>query len=83
MEPTTRLTYVGTEFDTVSMTMRLPLDKLTELQRRIQETLHTSKTTFRNLQSIIRLLNFASQVVASGKAFIRRLIDATLGVKRP
>ena len=83
MEPTTRLTFLGIEFDTVGMTMRLPQDKLTELQRRIHETLHTSKTTLRDLQSIIGLLNFASQVVASGRAFIRRLIDATIGVKRP
>ena len=83
MEPTTRLTFLGIEFDTVGMTLRLPQDKLTELQRRIQETLHTSKTTLRDLQSIIGLLNFASQVVASGRAFIRRLIDATIGVKRP
>ena len=83
VEPTTRLTFLGIEFDTVGMTMRLPQDKLTELQRRIHETLHTSKTTLRDLQSIIGLLNFASQVVASGRAFIRRLIAATIGVKRP
>ena len=63
--------------------MGLPQDKLTELQRRTQEISHTSKTTFRDLQSIIGLLNFASQVVESDRAFIRRLIDATIGVKRP
>ena len=61
VEHTTRLTFLGIEFDTVGMTMRLPQNKLTELQRRIQETLHTSKTTLRDLQSIIGLLNFASQ----------------------
>ena len=51
VEPTTRLTFLGIEFDTVGMTLRLPQDKLTELQRRIQETLHISKTTLRDLQS--------------------------------
>ena len=61
VEPTTRLTFLGIKFDTVGMTMRLPQDKLTELQRRIHETLHTSKTTLRDLQSIIGLLNFASR----------------------
>ena len=30
VEPTTRLTFLGIEFDTVSMTMRLPQDKLTD-----------------------------------------------------
>ena len=50
VEPTTHLTFLGIEFDTVGMTLRLPQDKLTELQRRIQETLHISKTTLRDLQ---------------------------------
>ena len=51
MEPTTRLTFLRIEFDTVGMALRLPQDKLTELQRRIQETLHISNTTLRDLQS--------------------------------
>ena len=45
MEPTTRLTFLGLEFDTMGMTMRLPHDKMTE---RIQETLHTSKKSLRD-----------------------------------
>lgn len=35
------------------------------------------------LQSLIGLLNFAYKTVAPGRAFCRRLIDATIGIKKP
>ena len=41
------------------------------------------KVTLRELQSLIGLLNFACLVVVPGTAFLRRLINLTIGVKRP
>ena len=41
------------------------------------------KVTLRELQSLIGLLNFACSVVVPGRAFLRRLINLTIGVKRP
>lgn len=41
-----------------------------------------SKLTLKQLQSIIGLLNFACNVVLPGRAFLRRLIDLTIGVKK-
>ena len=43
--------------------------------------MHSKKISLRQLQSLIGLLNFACQVVAPGRAFCRRLIDAS--VKKP
>jgi hypothetical protein len=37
------------------------------------------KMTFREIQSLIGLLNFACCVVVSGRAFLRRLISLTVG----
>lgn len=64
------------------MQMRLPKDKLTDLRTGIQNSLLAKTITLQDLQSIIGFLNFACQVVAPGRAFIRRLIDATKGVKK-
>jgi len=41
------------------------------------------KCSLQELQSIIGLLNFACAVVAPGRAFLRRLIDLTIGLKKP
>ena len=59
----------GIEVDTIAMEMRLPKDKLDKAQEQLQRLRHSKKTTFRILQSIIGLLNFACQVVVPGRAF--------------
>ena len=40
------------------------------------------KVTLKELQSLIGLLNLTCSVVLPGQAFLRRLIDLTVGVKR-
>ena len=39
------------------------------------------KVTLKELQSLIALLNFACNVIVSGRVFIRRLINLTIGIK--
>ena len=41
------------------------------------------KVTLKELQSLIGLLNFACAVVKTGRAFLRRLIDLTIGLRSP
>ena len=41
------------------------------------------KATLRELQSLIGVLNFACSVVVPGRCFLRRLIDLTIGLRRP
>ena len=45
--------------------------------------INCKKTTLRQLQSLIGLLNFACCVVPPGRAFLRRIIDLTGGLKYP
>ena len=44
---------------------------------------HRRKTTLQELQSVISLLSFACHAIESGRCFLRRLIDLTVGVSRP
>lgn len=39
--------------------------------------------TLKQLQSLIGMLNFACKVVPPGRPFLRRLIDLTVGLKKP
>ena len=39
--------------------------------------------TLKDLQSIIGLLNFACSVIIPGRVFLRRLINLTMGIKKP
>ena len=43
--------------------------------------LRRKKVTLREIQSLTGLLNFACSVVVLGRAFLRRLIDLTKGIK--
>ena len=81
--PTTALQFLGVTLDSVSMEARLPEDKLARCQMLLQSFLSRQKVTLRELQSLIGVLNFACTVIIPGRAFLRRLIDLTLGVSRP
>ncbi|XP_061194309.1 uncharacterized protein LOC133202483 [Saccostrea echinata] len=82
VEPTQVLTFLGIELDTVNMTMKLSLEKLNQLHGIIQYFLKAKKASLREMQSLIGLLNFACKVVASGRAFCRRLINSTIGITK-
>ena len=80
VEPVQILTFLGIEFDTLKMELRLPSEKISEINIMLELFMHVRKVTLRQLQSLIGLLNFACQVIAPGRAFCRRLIDATWAV---
>lgn len=81
-DPNLTITFLGIQFDTIDMFMRPSQDKLDNLKQTIYLFLQRKKVTIKSLQSLIGLLNFACKTVAPGRSFCRRLIDATLGVKK-
>ena len=83
VEPTEKLIFLGIEFDTTNMVMRLPNEKLLDLRKKIKQVINSKKVTLRDLQSLIGSLIFACQVVIPGRAFCRRLIDATCNLREP
>jgi len=80
--PSTVLSFAGIELDTGRSEARLPHDKLYRCTVMISKFLQCKKVTLKELQSFIGLLNFACSVVVPGRAFLRRLIDLTMGVKK-
>ena len=83
VEPTEVLVFLGIEFDTINMVMRIPQDKIDDLRNKLVVCLNSNKITLRNLQSLIGTLNFACHVIVPGRAFCRRLIDATCYLRKP
>jgi hypothetical protein len=81
--PTTVLTFLGLEFDTLNCEIRLPEDKLASLREILSRFMRKRTATLHELQSLIGLLNFACSVVPPGRTFLRRIIDLTRGIQKP
>jgi hypothetical protein len=82
-QPSQIMTFVGYKLDTTLMEVRLPQDKLFKFYTLINNVLEKEKITLKDLQSIIGTLNCACAVVVPGRAFLRRLIDLTIGISKP
>ena len=72
--PSTNITFLGIELDTVAQEARLSLDKLERCQELIQDFLRRKKVSLREIQSLCGLLNFACQI--PGRPFLRRLFSS-------
>jgi hypothetical protein len=70
--PTEVLTFLGVEFDTQKLELRLPLARLVDIKTRLEYCINIKKITLREQQSLIGLLNFACQVVA-WKCFLQEI----------
>ena len=57
--------------------------KLINIHNKLSALLLKRRETLRNLQSVIGLLNFACRVIRPGRAFLRRLINITMGITKP
>ncbi len=83
VHPTTSAELHGIWFDTDSMTMSVPPDKLKKALTLIDNLLQAQKTTLRGIQCLTGLLNFLTRVVKCGRVFLRRLYDLTKGPAIP
>ncbi len=81
--PSTVITFLGIEVDTVDRALRLPEEKLQRLRREIERWKGRRCCTKRELQSIIGLLQHASCVVKPGRTFLRRMIALLPIAKKP
>ena len=81
--PATTMTFLGIELDCVTFEARLPLEKLDKYKNLINEALNRKKLTLKELQQLTGLLNFACQVIVPGRAFLRRLINLSIGLTKP
>ena len=81
--PSCVLSFRGIELDSMLMEACLPRDKISKCMLLLEKFLYCKKVTLRELQSLIGLLNFACSVIVPGRAFLRRLIDLTMGHSKP
>ena len=81
--PATTIPFLGIEIDSMAMELRLPQEKLTQLQRVLSQWRGKKVCLKRDLLSIIGSLSQACKVVKSGRAFVRHLIDLPKSAKRP
>ena len=77
------MTFLGYEIDSIRIEVSLPLDRLTKCRELIHTCCQKPKLTLRQRQSILGTLNFACAVIMPGRAFLRRLIDLTMGISKP
>ena len=83
VNPTTCITFMGLELDSVAMEARLPPEKLAKARELLNKYSNKRKLGLRELQSLIGYLNFCCNVVPPGRCFLRRLIDKTKNVSNP
>ena len=73
--PTTCITYLGVEFDSQAMEMRVPPSKLQEIKSEIRLWLKRTTINKKELQSILGKLFWVSKVVKHSRVFLGRLLE--------
>ena len=81
MGPATCLTFLGIEIDSVKLELRLPTEKLRRVKQAVKEWFGRKAARRKELESLLGLLQHAAKVVAPGRRFVRRIIQALTGVK--
>ena len=81
--PTTCLTFLGIEFDTVAFVFRLPGDKLRALIRELKGVMNKRSVSKGDLRSLAGRLSWASRVIYGGRTFTRRIIDRINLLQKP
>ena len=81
--PTTCLTLLGIEIDTVAGELRLLPEKLSRLKELVRGLLGRGSCTRRELESAVGFLQHAATVVKPGKSFMRRMFALLNSVDKP
>ena len=71
--PTRTLTFLGIEMDMVAMSLRLPMEKMTELKLLVASWVGRRFCTLKELESLVGKLQHACKVVRPGRTFLRRM----------
>lgn len=80
--PTTNMTFLGLDIDTVRMVVKIPDDKLSKLRHGILYIIGRQKIYLRELQSIVGLMAFCARAIPAARAFLRRFYDLFSSVKK-
>ena len=78
---TSCLSFLGIEIDLKTAEARIPIDKIESYSQEVYTFLAFDKCTVREMKSLIGKLQFTTSVVTTGRCFLRRLHDSTIGIK--
>ncbi len=81
--PVSSIVFLGLEIDAVRQLVCIPQDKLLKLRGVVDRACLAKKMNLRRLQSIIGSLSFVTRAIPPGRAFLRRLINLTRGLRKP
>ena len=73
--PTTSLTFLGIEIDTVRLQLSLPGEKVRRLRELLRKWTHKRACTRRELESLVGHLCHAATVIRPGRIFLRHLFS--------
>jgi hypothetical protein len=79
--PTTFLTFLGLDIDTLIMVVKIPADKLCKLKAGIQSIVKVKKIKLKDIESVVGLMAFCARAIPSARAFIRQFYDVISSVK--
>ena len=80
--PSTRLTVLGIELDSLQLQACLPQDKFDRILALLNSWSHKHHCTRKELESLIGNLQHACKVVPAGRTFIRRMINLLSAFRR-
>ena len=75
IDPSTKITFLGIEIDSIAMCLRLPDDKLIQVRHELSLFQLRRRASKKQLQSLAGKLNSCASVVYGGRVFSRRIID--------
>ena len=75
VSPTQTMTYLGIEFDSVKMELRVSADKCAELKLDLSSWLRKTVATKSDLQSILGKLIWVSKAIKYSRVFAQRIIN--------
>ncbi len=81
--PTTSLTFLGIEIDTVRLQLSLPGEKVRRLRELLRKWTHKRACTRRELESLVGHLCHAATVIRPGRIFLRHLFSLLSRVSNP
>ena len=81
--PQTNMEYLGFELDTVKCEIRIPEEKLQQLETLLQSWEGKKSCTKHELDSLIGQLQHATNVIKPGRSFLRRMIVLAKLAKKP
>ena len=80
--PSTFMVFLGILFNTVTMTMSIPQEKLSELLQLIQHISHANHITRHSLQSLLGLMSYVTACVRPARIFMAALLNGLCGLPR-